>query len=491
MPKFSVKKPYTVFVAMIAILVLGIVAYTRMTPDLLPNLDLPYVVVVTTYPGATPEKVETEVTKPLEQTFATLDNLENIQSSSSENYCMIMMEFTDDVNMDTISVDILQSVDAVSGSWDDMVGTPYILKINPNMLPAAITAVGMEDMDTIELSTFVEEEILPELEGVEGIASVDAYGMIDTQVNVLINQEKIDEVNERVKAALDDKFAEAKEELDDGQAEIDRNKAKINSGKSQLSAGKTELADQLSAGAGQIASGTTQLIETKIPLQDKLTELNTKKTELETAKKNLTEVKTNIAQAKEAKSQLEIAIASLQQAKDGVAQLTAARAGLEQLLAAVQGVEGNTMLDDTAKATAIAGIMAAAGDPNLTSITSSAQIQAAIQQIDAQLAQIDAQLAAAGTDRASIDTAIATYQSQLDQVNAGLAQIDTALAAQNITADSIDSSLLEVENGLTQINAGIAQLENGLAQIEAGEMQLAEAQAMLTQQQTTMIFQLS
>ena len=69
MSKFSVKKPLTVFVAVIAILVLGVVAYFRMTPDLLPNMDFPYVLIMTTYPGASPEKVEQEITKPMEQAF--------------------------------------------------------------------------------------------------------------------------------------------------------------------------------------------------------------------------------------------------------------------------------------------------------------------------------------------------------------------------------------------------------------------------------------
>ena len=72
MEKFSVKKPLTIFVAVIAVLVLGVVAYFKMTPDLLPNMDFPYVVIVTAYPGATPEKVEAEVSKPMEQSMSTL-----------------------------------------------------------------------------------------------------------------------------------------------------------------------------------------------------------------------------------------------------------------------------------------------------------------------------------------------------------------------------------------------------------------------------------
>ena len=108
MSKFSVRKPFTVFVAVILILITGIVSYTKITPDLLPDIDMPYVVVMTPYPGATPEKVESSVTKPLEQNMATLTDIKNVQSVSDSNYSMIIMEFEDSVNMDTISSDILQ-----------------------------------------------------------------------------------------------------------------------------------------------------------------------------------------------------------------------------------------------------------------------------------------------------------------------------------------------------------------------------------------------
>ena len=82
MSKFSVKKPLTVFVAVIAILVLGVVAYLKMTPDLLPNMDFPYIMIMTTYPGASPEKVEAEITRPLEQSMSTLENIKSVSSTS-------------------------------------------------------------------------------------------------------------------------------------------------------------------------------------------------------------------------------------------------------------------------------------------------------------------------------------------------------------------------------------------------------------------------
>ena len=157
MPKFSVKKPLTVFVAVLAILVLGVVAYLKMTPDLLPNMDFPYVVIVTTDMGASPETVEADVTKPLEQSMATLNEIKHITSSSQNSMSMVVLEFEQGVNMDSTGVDIQQKIAALQGSWDDSVGTPYVLKINPAMLPVEIAAVSREGMDVAELSEFVEK----------------------------------------------------------------------------------------------------------------------------------------------------------------------------------------------------------------------------------------------------------------------------------------------------------------------------------------------
>ena len=149
MSEFSVKKPLTIFCAAIAILVLGVIAYTRMTPDLLPNMDFPYVIIMTTAPGASPETVEETISKPMEQSMATLDHIKNITSSSSDNYSMVMLEFEDDVNLDTIGVDIQQKISTLQSGWDDTVGTPYVMKINPSMIPVEVAAVSMEEMDNI------------------------------------------------------------------------------------------------------------------------------------------------------------------------------------------------------------------------------------------------------------------------------------------------------------------------------------------------------
>ena len=109
--KFSVKKPYTVLVGVILALVLGVVSFTKMSTDLLPNISLSYAVVMTTYPGASPEEVETAVTKPVESAMALISNIESIQSISAENYSMVILEFNQSANMDSVSLEIRESLD--------------------------------------------------------------------------------------------------------------------------------------------------------------------------------------------------------------------------------------------------------------------------------------------------------------------------------------------------------------------------------------------
>ena len=147
--KFSVKKPYTVMVGIVLVLILGVVSFMNMTTDLLPNMNLPYALVMTTYPGASPEEVEMVVTKPVEQAMATVSNIENIQSVSSENVSMVILEFSQSTNMDSVSLEMRENLDQIESYWDDSIGSPIIMKLNPSMMPVMIAAVEQDDMDSV------------------------------------------------------------------------------------------------------------------------------------------------------------------------------------------------------------------------------------------------------------------------------------------------------------------------------------------------------
>ena len=116
MPKYSVKKPFTVLVAVILVMVLGFVSLTGMQTDLLPNMNLPYLLVITTYPGASPEQVESDVTQPLENSLSTLNGVKNVTSQSNENYSLVILEYQDDTDMDSAMVKASTAVNQLSDS---------------------------------------------------------------------------------------------------------------------------------------------------------------------------------------------------------------------------------------------------------------------------------------------------------------------------------------------------------------------------------------
>ena len=245
MAKFSVKKPLTVFVVVLAVVVLGVVAYLKMTPDLLPNMDFPYVVIVTTDPGASPESVEEEITRPMEQSMATLDQIKDVTSTSQNSVSMVMLEFEDGVNMDTISVDIQQKISVLQGQWNDTVGAPYVLKINPSMIPVMVAAVSQEGKDVYALSDLVTDELTGKLEGVSGVASVTVSGALTRQAHVILDQEKME--------ALSAKLADAvKAQLKKAEGKLYAAKQQVEDGEKALSDAKRAAADGVAGAAGNV-----------------------------------------------------------------------------------------------------------------------------------------------------------------------------------------------------------------------------------------------
>lgn len=173
-----------------------------MSTDLLPSINLPYALVMTAYGGASPEEVETVVTGPIEQALASLSNLKNISSISRENMSLVILEFTSNVNMDTVFIEMRETLDMIAAYLPDEVGTPLMLKLNPDMLPIMTLAAAVEGMDISESSRFIEDNILHEFESIEGVASVSATGLVENGIHVILRQDKIDQVNATIAQML-------------------------------------------------------------------------------------------------------------------------------------------------------------------------------------------------------------------------------------------------------------------------------------------------
>jgi len=197
-----VKRPYTIVVAVIIVIVLGVVSLTNISTDLLPSINLPYAVVATTYIGASPEEVEMVVTKPIEQRMAAISNINTVSSISSENMSVVILEFGENTNMDSVIIEMRESLDMIKPFMPDGVGTPIIMKLNPEMIPLMVASVSVKDQGIEEASPFIETKIIPELESVEGVASVSATGLVENQIHVIIRQDKIDEVNNKIKESV-------------------------------------------------------------------------------------------------------------------------------------------------------------------------------------------------------------------------------------------------------------------------------------------------
>ena len=242
--KFSIKKPFTVLVAVIIVIVFGAVSFTRMTPDLFPKFDLPYVMVMTTYPGASSQEVESTVTEPLEQQLASLENLKEITSSSQENASMIFLEFEQEADLDTVSVDIRDKAALASSGWNEKIESPIVMKLNPSMVPITVAAVSQKDKDINETSGLLEEELLRKLEGTEGVASVTASGMVENTIHIRLDEKKISKVNKQIEESIGAGFSDAKNQINKQIANANKGIAQINDGKNKIKDAQNQLNDK-------------------------------------------------------------------------------------------------------------------------------------------------------------------------------------------------------------------------------------------------------
>jgi len=345
MSRYSVKKPLTIIVLMMAVVLLAVISFTNMSTDLLPEMDLPYVVVMTTYPGATPEKVEATVTKPLEQGLATTSGLANITSVSQENVSMVIMEFNQGTNMDSVMIELSGSIDLVEGYFDDAVGTPTMMKLNPDMMAVLVASADIEGMDFKDACDVITEKVIPALERVDGVASVTGSGLLEETVQVVVSQDKIDALNKKILRAVDDELAEAQEKLEEAQEKIYDGHNAINRQQKELETQKEQLVggiEQLNAGLEQAKSGLAALMEQRTTvvegiakLEETLPTLEQQEAALaayeqmlsEEEKLTLAALRTNIA---ELKGQLETA-------KAGLAQIDTQKAQLEGTIAQLEG----------------------------------------------------------------------------------------------------------------------------------------------------------
>ena len=455
LPKLSVKKPMTIFVAVIVVIVLGIVSVFKMTPDLLPNMDFPYAIILTTYPGQTPETVESVVTKPLEQSLSTIDGVKTITSTSSDNYSILTLEFEDGTNMDTATVDMRGNLDTIKDAWPDGVGSPYLMKINPNMMPVAMVAVDYDGYDTVQISDYVNNELKNQLEGIDGVASVSTKGIVTQKENVIISQTKIDALNAKINDALNDKFGEAEKKISDAKKELQDNISKAEQGSdtieqsiNDLNSQQEEVAKQLADAQGKAQSGYTEILNAKMQLLDQQQSLTATKQTLTIAYQTLTQIKEKLDSLQDEKAQLTQQIETFEKIyndyKDALSKLA---------------------------------------NPDLT--------DEQLAQVRAILAKIDEELDKYGFPKEELEERLNNAKNALTNVDKAITQTVEALKGLDTTEEKLDDTIAEIADKISQVDGGITQIAAAVKGLDNNTVSVNQALSEIEKQQSLAAYQLS
>lgn len=259
MIKHCVRKPYTVLVGILAIILLGVISFTRMSTDLLPEMELPYLVVYTSDPGASPDEVEATVTKPLEAALGTTSGLKNITSTSSENVSVIMMEFSQETDLNGVMVQMNNTFDQLKDVLPENAGTPTLMHISADMMATMMLSVDYKGKDVHELSEFLNEELITQFERLDGVAAVNSIGMVEDGVKITLSQKKIDALNDKVLKSVSSELYKTKKKLDDAQSKLDASSAQMNSANAQLEKQTGTLSDQLGTASAEVDSAASKL----------------------------------------------------------------------------------------------------------------------------------------------------------------------------------------------------------------------------------------
>ena len=345
MEKFSVKKPFTILVMVVAIIILGFVSLSGMTTDLLPKMSLPYLLVITTYPGASPEKVESSVSEPVESALGSISGVKNVYSMSYENYGIVELEFADGTDMDSAMVKVSSALDSVKSALPEECGSPNIMEISMDMMASVYLAASYEGKDIQETSRFVEDTLIPYLERQEGVTSISDIGIVENSISVDLNQDKIDVLNEKILAKTNDAFADAVDQLNDA--------------KKQLLESEQKLADSTQ----ELVDGQKDIDDGRTKLDDAQKELDEQKEKLEDAKDSLED------QKKDTENKLATASQALDQLNALQTDLLTLQAQEESLKATITQIEKS--LEEQGKTTNDIPNVVAGLDQMSTFLTSS------------------------------------------------------------------------------------------------------------------------
>ena len=486
--RLSVKRPMTIFICVVLALILGVMSFINMTTDLLPSMDLPYVIAYTTYMGASPEQVEQSVTKALESALATTGGVKNITSVSQENVSIVVLEFEEGTGMDSAMIEMSASLDQIAGSLPEGAGSPVLMKLNPDMLPIMVLAVDSDGMQREALSRFTAETVIPALERVDGVASVTGSGLVESQIRVELEQEKIDALNSKVLRAVSSTLADAEQELKKARRELNDGKKKLEEQSGTAYGQLVAAAQQLSDAKQQAALGSTltsaevQALQAVLSQYDNMVNLRDRYNASETdARNTLTPVKYAELQSLQTRrallrSELQAAQTSREAAEATLQEIGSSEVALRQ---DVTNAKDALTAAQTAYDEALEGAPGRLqDDPGWEDLLRQEQEkQAEVDALQAQLEQdpdnseLQAQLNTAKAELAAIQTAQNAYLTRNDPQTVAAAEKLSAAEQELARAESRLTAWQQADEAKRQANESIAsntaELESNTAAIKA------------------------
>ena len=190
-PGYSVRNRVTMTMLYTFVIAFGIFSFARLQLDLYPDMDIPYIIVLTTYVGASPQDVETLLSRPIEDTAVSVTGVKNVMSTSKENVSMVSLEFDWGYDMDQAEIDTRNKLDLVKGTLPDEAETPIVIAMDPSMQPIVMfNLIG--DRPASEIRKIAEDRIKPLLERVDGVSSAEVGGGELRQIHVRLNPQKLE-----------------------------------------------------------------------------------------------------------------------------------------------------------------------------------------------------------------------------------------------------------------------------------------------------------
>lgn len=474
MEKFSVKKPFTILVMVVAIIMLGFVSLSGMTTDLLPEMSLPYLLVITTYPGASPEKVESSVCEPMESALGSISGVKNVYSMSYENYGIVELEFADGTDMDSAMVKVSSSLDSVKSALPDECGSPNIMEISMDMMASVYLAASYEGKDIQETSRFVEDTLIPYLERQEGVTSISDIGIVENTISVDLNQDKIDVLNEKILAKTNDAFADAVDQLNDAKQQLLESEQKLADSTQELIDGQKDIDD----GRTKLDDAQKELDEQKEKLEDAKDSLEDQKKDTENklatasqALDQLNALQTDLLSLQAQEASLKATIAAI----DGMASTKAERemmsSGLGSLISFLQSPAASGLKNTADYATA-AGTLAGLGiDINSLGIADEAAWDALTQE---QWGAILKKTADGYQSQKDMLDGYDDYVSSLNSLQIEKAGVQAAVSAAEAELKKSGVSYTDIEKAKIEAAAGFGAAS---AQISSGQSALNSAQS--------------